>query len=565
MVFRVLQIYAGTEQPWGIRNKNMKVNFKEIESKFTPDKDGHCTIAEDGMIATQSAYATEIGKQMLKMNGNAVDAAVAAALALGVSEPQASGIGGQSMILLGNGKKVLSIDGSSRAPSLAHATAIYKDDRSIGYRATTVPSTLATMWYTHKTYGKLDWKKIIDPIINLAEEGYPITALQEKLQTREVENFDKVPSQSGKKYFFKNGNPYKEGELFHQSDLADLYRNIYENGISDFYKGKIAKQIDADMRENGGLLRYDDMALIPNPIEREPVAGKFRGLDVFSMPPPGAGVTFLYALRMLDFIPKDFKIKDENTLYHIVINIIRKAFLERSDRPYDPNYFAQISDNAKMLDDEFAHKSIHEIITDVDKRILPVIPSADELSGETSHLSVIDKHGMAVSLTQSIERVYGSKAAADGLGFLYNNYLYDFDYDKTEHPYYIRPNANPWATVSPSLIYNKNKIWMSLGSPGSERIVPTLWLFLLRIIDRNSSIDEAMKGPRIHCSLGGKVSLEAGRFSETLIQYLKDHEYRIDRREDYAFYLGCIQAVIKKQSSPGFQGVADIRRDGKAL
>ena len=106
---------------------------------------------------------------------------------------------------------------------------------------------------------------------------------------------------------------------------------------------------------------------------------------------------------------------------------------------------------------------------------------------------------------------------------------------------------------------------MSLGSPGSERIVPTLLLFLLRIVDRNYSIDAAMKGPRIHCSLGGKVSLEAGRFSETLIQYLKEHEYRIDRREDYAFYLGCIQAVIKKQSSPGFQGVADIRRDGKAL
>ena len=543
----------------------MKINFKEIESKFSQDRDGHCSIAEDGMISTQSGFSTEIGKKILKQNGNAVDAAVAAALSLGVSEPQASGIGGQSMILLGNGKNVISIDGSSRAPSLAHASAIYKDDRSIGYRASTVPSTLATMWYTHKTYGKLDWKKIIDPIIDLAEGGYPITALQEKLQIRESDNFNRVASGSGKKYFFNEGRPYKEGEVFRQADLAKLYRNIYDNGINDFYKGKIAKQIDADMRENGGLLRYDDMALVPNPIEREPVTGKFRGLDVFSMPPPGAGVTFLYALRMLDFIPKDFKIKDENTLYHIVINIIRKAFLERTDRPFDPNYFAQISDNAKMLDDEFAYQSIHEIISDVDKRILPVIPSADELSGETTHLSVIDTHGMAVSLTQSIERVYGSKAAAEGLGFLYNNYLYDFDYDKPEHPYYIRPNANPWATVAPSLIYSNKKIWMSLGSPGSERIVPTLLLFLLRIIDRNYSIDEAMKGPRIHCSLGGKVSLEAGRFPKSLIQYLKDNEYRIDQREDYSFYLGCIQAVIKKQSDKGFQAVADIRRDGKAL
>lgn len=543
----------------------MKVNFKEIESKFSQDSDGHCAIAEDGMIATQSAFATEIGKKILKQNGNAVDAAVAAALALGVSEPQASGLGGQSMILLGDGKEVISIDGSSRAPSLAHASAIYKDDRSIGYRATTVPSTLATMWYTHKTYGKLDWKKIIDPIIDLAEGGYPITALQEKLQIRESDNFNRVPSGSGKKYFFKDGKPYKAGEVFKQADLAKLFRNISDNGINDFYKGKVAKQIDADMRENGGLLRFDDMALVPNPIEREPVTGKFRGLDVFSMPPPGAGVTFLYALRMLDFIPQDFKIKDENTLYHIVINIIRKAFLERSDRPFDPNYFAQVSDIAKMLDDDFAHDSIHEIISDVDKRLLPVIPSADELTGETTHLSVIDKHGMAVSLTQSIERVYGSKAAAAGLGFLYNNYLFDFDYDNPEHPYYIRPNANPWATVAPSLIYNDNKIWMSLGSPGSERIVPTLLLFLLRIIDRNNSIDEAMRAPRIHCSLGGKVSLEAGRFSESFIQYLKDNEYRIDRREDYAFYLGCIQAVIKKQSGTGFQGVADIRRDGTTL
>lgn len=543
----------------------MQVNFKEIESKFCPNEDGHSAIADDGMVATQSAFATEIGKQMLKQNGNAVDAAVASALALGVSEPQASGLGGQTMILIGDSKKVISIDGSSRAPSLAHASAIYKDDRAIGYRACTVPSTLAAMWYTHKTYGKLDWKKIIAPIIELAEAGYQITELQEKLQIRETENFYKVPSKSGIKYFFNEGKPYKEGEIFKQADLANVFRNIYENGITDFYKGKIAKQIDADMRENGGLLRFDDMALIPNPIEREPVSGKFRGLDVFTMPPPGAGVTFLYALRMLDFIPKDFKIKNENTLYHIVINIIREAFLERSDRPYDPNFFAQISDHAKMLDDEFTYQSIHKIISDVDKRILPVIPSADELNGETTHLSVIDKKGLAVSLTQSIERVYGSKAAAAGLGFLYNNYLFDFDYDKPEHPYYIRPNANPWATVAPSLIYNNNKIWMSLGSPGSERIVPTLLLFLLRIVDRNYSLDEAMKAPRIHCSLGGKVSLEAGRFSESLIQYLRDNEYRIDRREDYSFYLGCIQAVIKKQSGKGFQGVADIRRDGKAL
>ncbi|MFC1850852.1 gamma-glutamyltransferase family protein [candidate division CSSED10-310 bacterium] len=542
----------------------MKVYFKEIESKFKPDNNGNCSVSDDGMIATQSSHATQIGKEMLKKNGNAVDAAVASALALGVSEPQASGLGGQTMLLIGNGKQRVAIDGSSRAPSLAHASSIYKDDRALGYRATTVPSTPATLWYIQKNYGQLKWEQILHPVAELAEQGYLITALQQKLLEREHKNFEKVQSQSGIKYFFNNSEPYKVGELFKQPELAALLKKLAEKGIHEFYRGNTAKQIDADMRENGGVLRYDDLALIPYPIEREPLTTCFRGLDVYTMPPPGAGRTLLYTLKMIEFIEKDYRIKSDNELFHLIISIIRKAFLERADRPFDPNFFAQISDDAKMLDDKFAYESIKEIIEDVNKKLLPIIPTEDEMSGETTHLSVIDKSGMAVALTQSIERVYGSKAVADGLGFIYNNYMDDFDYNRPEHPYYIRPNANPWATVAPTLIYNDENIWMSLGSPGSERIVSNILLFLLRVIDRNYSIDEAMKAPRLHCSLGGRVSIEAGRFAPSVIDYLKKQGYRIDQREDYSFYLGCLQAVVKKQSGQGFQGIADIRRDGSA-
>jgi gamma-glutamyltranspeptidase/glutathione hydrolase len=215
-----------------------------------------------------------------------------------------------------------------------------------------------------------------------------------------------------------------------------------------------------------------------------------------------------------------------------------------------------------MLDPLYARECLAEIIKDVDKSILPFIPTEDELTGETTHLSVIDKTGMAVSLTQSIERVYGSKAAAAGLGFLYNNYLYDFDYNLPEHPFYLRPNAVPWATVAPTLIFCNGNIWMSLGSPGSERIVSTLTLFLLNIVEKNMSLDEAMKAPRFHCSLGGRVSLEANRFPESLIPYLKYKGFRIDERDDFTFYLGCVQAVLRKHDDSGFQGVADVRRDG---
>jgi gamma-glutamyltranspeptidase/glutathione hydrolase len=200
----------------------------------------------------------------------------------------------------------------------------------------------------------------------------------------------------------------------------------------------------------------------------------------------------------------------------------------------------------------------------VDKTILPSLITEDELSGETTHLSVMDCNGITVSLTQSIERVYGSKAASAGLGFLYNNYLMDFEYDIPEHPFYLRPNAVPWATVAPTLIFSKENIWMALGSPGSERIFSTLAQFLLHIIDEKQTLYEAMLAPRIHCSLGGRISLEAERFSNELIDFLKEKQYRIDVRESYSFYLGAVHAVMRREDDTGFEGVAEIRRDGTA-
>lgn len=318
------------------------------------------------------------------------------------------------------------------------------------------------------------------------------------------------------------------------------------------------------MREHGGLLRYDDLALIPYPIEREPLSRSFRNVDVYTMPPPGSGRSLLFALLMLDLIPSEQEIQDEATKYLLFIHILRKTLLERSDRPYDGNFFPQIADEIDMLDSVFAHEVLTEILNDVDKSMIPFLPSVDELSGETTHLSVIDKNGIAVSLTQSIERVYGSKAAADGLGFLYNNYMFDFDTKVPSHPFYLRPNAVPWATVAPTLLFHHEKLWMALGSPGSERIISSLALFLKRVVDEGMSIDNAVKAPRIHCSLGGRVSFEAGRFPQSLAPFFKHKGFRIDEREDFAFYLGCIQAVIRKSDGTGFQGVADPRRDGIA-
>ncbi|MFP4466628.1 MAG: gamma-glutamyltransferase family protein [Candidatus Goldiibacteriota bacterium] len=536
------------------------MNIKKIESSFSPDTKGKFSESENGMVSSAHPAASAAGALMLKKGGNAVDAAIAAAFTLGVCEPQASGLGGQTMMLISTEKKIISIDGSSRAPSLAHISKIKKEDKSAGYRASTVPGTPAALLYTLKKYGSLSRSIVMEPALAAASGGYKLTALQSRLLERESDKFNNIPSLSGSKYFLDNGKAFPAGHLFKQPDLANTLKMIIDGGINEFYRGRIASIIDADMKENKGFLRADDLALPPMPIERKPLKKDFRGMTVFTMPPPGSGRTLLFTLLMADQVPREILSSDQKNYIRLMCEIFRQALLERSDRPFDPNFFPQV--NEKMLTKKHAEKTIKKIFSEIDRTLLPVIETPDETAGETTHLSVIDKTGMAVSLTQSIERVYGSKAAASGLGFLYNNYLFDYEYTDIKHPYYLRPNAVPWATVAPSLIFRGDSIWMAVGSPGSERIFSTISQFLINIFDNNMPLDAALKQPRFHCSLGGKVSLE-DRFNQDIYGFLSEKGYRVDKREPYSFYLGAIHAVIKK-SSGGFQGAAEIRRDGAA-
>lgn len=538
------------------------MDIRTIERSFTASEDKKAAVGKKGIASSAHPLATGAAVTILKKGGNAADAACACALALGVVEPQASGLGGQTMMLIHTGKKTIAIDGSSRAPSLVHVNAVYKPDRAYGYRATTVPSTLATLGYVNRRYGCLPWSKIVAPAIALAEDGYAISELQHRLQERELKFFKKVESYSGGAYFLNSGKPYSVGDIFKQPDLAALLKRIADKGPEEFYTGMTAQKIDSDMREHGGLLRADDLALIPLPIERKPLVGNFHRLRIHSMPPPGAGRPFLFIIAMLGALPgkrlNRLKIKKARLL----VEIFRKAFFERVGRPFDPNFYPQVP-GEKMLRASFAHECIRKIVKSVDPNI-PIRESEDEASGETTHLAVMDHTGMTVSLTQSIERVYGSKAAAKGLGFLYNNYLMDFEYKEPSHPFYLRPNAHPWATVAPTIVFYKKEPWMAVGSPGSERSLTAMAQFLERIVNKNENMDLAMRAPRIHCSLGGKVSIEADRFDNDLINSLERRGYRMNLRQGYSFYMGAIHAVLKKHSNQGFQGVAEVRRDGIA-
>lgn len=496
-----------------------------------------------GMVSTQHYHATEAGVEMLADGGNAIDAAVAASLALGVCEPAASGLGGQTFLIihLAKTRRTFILDGSSFAPHRVVPGKLTIDERRRGYKASTVPTTPRTLAYVLERYGKLPWSRALEPAISLAEDGFGVSGLFSVLSKRQLRHLRVGTAGS---LFLKQGkNAYLTGDKFKQFALANTLRRLSSVGVEDFYTGKIAKAIHKDMVKNGGLIRLDDLAQVLPPIERRPVACWWDGKRIMTMPPPGAGRTLIEMLNIVGHFPKKLQKLDTPDSVTLIAKAMQQAYMDRRDRSYDPNYYAQVSDR-KMMSPDYAKRMAKRIRT----------------AGETTHLSVMDRFGNVVGLTQSIERVFGSCCASPELGFLYNNYLMAYEYEDIRHPYYLRPVAVPWASVAPTIVFQNQKPLLVIGSPGSERITASILQVLLRL--RKQSPLEAVDAPRFYCSVAGRVSLEASRMRSDILDSFEEQGFDIDIRDPYSFYMGCVQLVMRDGNR--FIGVADPRRDGAA-
>ncbi|HSF99816.1 MAG TPA: gamma-glutamyltransferase, partial [Vicinamibacterales bacterium] len=339
------------------------------------------------MVATAHHDATAAGAEILADGGNAIDAAVAAAFALGVSEPAASGLGGQTMLLVHLAKtgRTVAIDGSSRAPNRAIVDVLPRAQRSSGYRSATVPSTPATLRYALRRYGTMPLRRVLEPAITLAERGVVVSALQHRLTAREA---DRLRLWTGGLFFLAGGEPPAEGTLLRQPVLAETLRRLARHGVRDFYSGEIARLIVEDMEAHDGLIRQDDLAQVPRPIERAPLETEFRGSRVSSFPPPAAGRTLIEMLNAYGYLPEALTRLDSPEHAVVLAALIRQAFIDRRDRPFDPNYYPQIPVK-KMLSKSHA------------RRLAARIGRLVDTHGETTHLSVMDRHGNAVALTQS--------------------------------------------------------------------------------------------------------------------------------------------------------------------
>ncbi|MCD6400314.1 MAG: gamma-glutamyltransferase, partial [Anaerolineales bacterium] len=337
------------------------MDITAIESKFRPTPDMKSSSAGEGMVATAFPDATRSGVEILQRGGNAVDAACAAAFAIGVCEPQASGIGGETNVILHVDGKTTVLDGSSRAPGLVDINSVSDESLSVGYTGTTVPSTVAVLGDLHRRFGLLKWNEILEPAINIAKEGYKITQFQHQLQVQELPLFKKVPALSGSRYYLKDGSkPFETGDLFTQADLVLILQDIADFGPEYFYTGKPAGIIDEDMRANGGFLRSDDLGRIPWPVERTPITTMYRGLKIATLPPSSGGRMLLHTLSSLDRCPPSLIAGQTPESYSLLAGIFKSALHLNEENIPHPDYYS--SEHDFMLSGESAGINIKSMM-----------------------------------------------------------------------------------------------------------------------------------------------------------------------------------------------------------
>jgi gamma-glutamyltranspeptidase/glutathione hydrolase len=507
-------------------------------------------ISTRGIVTTAHYRATEVGAQILAEGGNAIDAAIAVSVALGVVEPSGSSLGGMAMMMiyLAKDQRTFILEGPCRAPKKATPELVAAAPRKFGYKAVAVPTNPAVLGYALKHYGTLSIQQILEPVYHLAKDGFSITPFQSRIRKEYLSSIcegNAAPFLLTEEY-----QPPPPGTYMKQPVLADTIKRLAKAGFEDFYQGKIGKRILADMAENHGFISEQDFQEIPWPKETEPLSGQFHSWTIVSMPPPGGGITLMEMLNLFEALePASFD-PDSPEAAVLFTRIIQKVRLDRRKYTFIPLDLSQWT-GPDLLSKSYA-KSIAQKLQEKSG------------NGETTHFNVIDRDGNIVALTQSIERSFGAKVATQDLGFLYNGFMKGFKIkiESVCHPHYLRSGAIARSNAAPTLVFEEGKPKYAIGSTGSERMVSSIFQVLVRLYKQQSPF-EAVKAPRLHCNPEGQVFLEVGRFSPQAIALLKKHGFEvIPYDSSWAFSSGGLQLAMINEEY--YIGVADPRRDGAA-
>lgn len=501
-----------------------------------------------GIVSSAHYLATQIGSQILGKGGNAVDAAIAVSVALGVVEPGGSGLGGMTMMMLhlARQKRTLILAGPCHAPHNATVELAAQFSRRRGYRAIAVPTNPAVLSAAHKQFATMPLPEILSPVIQLAREGFPITPFQNYLR----EHYLKAILKGNAAPFLLDENLRvpKPGSMIKNRVLAQTIEQLAGAGFDDFYRGEIGRIILKDMAHNASYLSETDFAENPGPQEMEPIWASFRNWKIAALPPPGGGIALLQMLNLFEGLePVDFN-PDSPEAALLFTRIIQRC---RKDRRLNKNMPIDFTnwDGPDLASKTYAKATATEM-------------QNQWHSGETTHFNIIDAGGNVVAATQSIERSFGAKVATPGLGFLYNGFMAAFRLKDKKHPHYLRPGAVARSNAAPTIIFENDRPKYAIGSTGSERMASGIFQVLIRLYKNQSPFD-AVKAPRLHCTPEGEVWLEADRFAPGTIDLLKKHGFKIVPYDSaWAFSAGGLNLATLENGIAG--GVGEPRRDGWA-
>lgn len=528
-----------------------------------------------GMVVSASDLATDVGVLILKRGGNAVDAAVAVGFALAVTYPQAGNLGGGGymVIHLADGRDV-ALDYREKAPLNAHRD-MYLDSlgnpdpllSTLGHTAAGIPGSVAGLVHALEKYGTMKLEEVIQPAISIAEEGFPLSYRMAQSFNYNLSRFNKFPS--SQKVFTKNGEPYKEGDIFKQPDLAKTLKLIQKNGARGFYSGETAELMIKQSQELGGYFTKEDLENY-KVIEKAPLKGTYKGYDVLSMPPSSAGgIILVEALNILE----NFNITKEHwnsSWYnHHLIETFKYVFADRS-RYIGDDQFVKVPVE-KLTSKEYASEIARHIADTAcaSEKIFPGTYTGRE-STETTHYSITDQYGNAVSTTTTINSTFGSSLVVEGAGFLLNNEMDDFSAKPGVPNQFgltgseanaIAPGKRMLSSMTPTIVLKGNQAVLVVGSPGGSTIPTVIIQTVMNFLVFSMDIQEAIDAPKIHHQwLPDITYYEENGLPLDVLENMKLKGHKMgDLR-----VLGRVEGISIGSGDYKFQGATDPRGYGKA-
>lgn len=532
--------------------------------------------AKNGIVASQNKYATQVGLDILKRGGNAVDAAVATSLALGVTEQYHSGIGGGGFILIfmANSKGAVAIDAREKAPLKAHRGMYAGEDdtkkSTEGALAVAVPGLLAGLDRALDEFGTMTLEEVITPSIRLARDGFQIGVYYSRKIAEKEEKLKRHP-ETAKLYLLPDGSAPPPDYILVQEDLARTYEEIAEVGVDYMYHGDLAKRIARYVQGQGGIITTGDLASY-RAVRREPVKGNYRGYRIYSMPPPGSGGVHLiqmlnvleaYDLRSLGFASSDY--------VHLLAEVMKWAFRDRAVYLGDPD-FVKIPIE-RLISKEYAILFRERVKEDT---VLVLEESRDPISelfegeGNTSHLSVVDRWGNAVSITQTVNLNFGSGLTVPGTGIVLNDEMDDFASRPGVPNAFglvgseansIAPEKRPLSSMTPTIVTRDGSVVLVLGSPGGPRIITSVLQVLLNVIDFGMGLGDAVSAPRVHHQWKPDVLyMERMGFGKDVVKNLRARGHVVRQEGPWS----SVQAILFDTESGLLFGTADRRLEGRA-